>query len=206
MRTLVALLLGSTCLHCTAQDGYARLRTELEAIHELDQRDRANLGAYALGTAGRDSVVAHMTWQDSLNTVRVASIIDSAGWLGPSVVGVTASGTLWLVIQHADLSVQELYLPEMRLAVEEGKADAADLAYLEDRIEMRNGRSQIYGSQVAMRDGKSAFHPIRDEAHVNERRAGVGLGPLEEYAGYFNIEWSPPAPTERILLLGPAKP
>lgn len=192
--------------NCMAQDANARLRAELGTINELDQRDRENIGAYPLGSAARDSVVIHMVLQDSLNTARITAIIDSAGWLGPDDVGSDASSTLWLVLQHADLPVQERYLPELRLAVSEGKAQASHLAYLEDRIEMRNARPQIYGSQVLMKDGQAAFAPIRDEEQVNERRAAVGLGPLEDYAAQFGIVWSPAKKQERVLLLAPAKP
>lgn len=200
------MVLVVAVVKCAAQDANARLRAELETINELDQRDRENIGAYPLDSPQRDSVLAHMTMQDSLNTARITAVIDSAGWLGPDDVGSDASSTLWLVLQHADLPVQERYLPEMRLAVAEGKAQASHLAYLVDRIEMRNGRPQIYGSQVLMKDGQAAFAPIRDEEQVNERRAAMGLGPLEDYAGQFGIVWSPAKKQERVLLLGPSKP
>ena len=193
-------------LSCTGQDATHRLRAELERIHDLDQRDRENIGHYGVGTLERDSVNAHLMLQDSLNLVRVRTIIDSAGWLGPSEIGTDASGALFLVIQHAGLKTQETYLPEARLAVEEGKLQASSLALLEDRIEMRNGRPQIYGSQIEMKNGIGRLWPIKDEETVNERRAAVGIGPLEEYAAQFGVAWSPPVRKERVLLLGPAKP
>lgn len=205
MKTLCTLLCLVGSVAAQGQTAMERLRAELERIHDLDQRDRENVGAFGIGTPERDSVNRHMLRMDSLNTSRVASIIDSAGWLGAEAIGTKASGTLWLVIQHAPLPVQERYLPEMRLAVEEGKARAMDLAYLEDRVEMRNGRPQIYGSQVEMKDGRSRLWPIMDEDMVNERRKGVGLGPLEDYAAQFGIDWSPPKKTDRVLLLGPLK-
>jgi hypothetical protein len=186
-----------------AQPPLERLRVELEHIHDLDQKDRENIGAYGVGTAERDSVDRNMVRVDSLNMARVSAIIDSAGWLGPDEVGQKASGTLWLVIQHAPLPLQERYLPELRLAVEEGKARAMDLAYLEDRVEMRNGRPQIFGSQIEMKNGKAGLWSIRDEETVNDRRSSVGLGPLEDYAAQFGISWSPPEKKERVLLLGP---
>jgi hypothetical protein len=206
MRIPATITLSLCGLMAFTQDATTRLRAELERIHELDQRDRENIGQYGVGTAERDSIVRHMTLIDSLNTARVATIIDSTGWLGPADIGERASGTLWLVIQHAPLAVQERYVPEMRLAVQEGKASAADLGYLEDRIEMRNGRPQIYGSQVNMKNGVSTLWMIKDEETVNERRAAVGLGPLEQYAAQFGIDWSPPVKKERVLLLGPGKP
>lgn len=46
---------------------------------------------------------------------------------------------------------------------------------------------------------------IADEEQVNERRAAVGLEPLEKYAERFGITWSPPVKRERVLLPGPGK-
>jgi hypothetical protein len=90
--------------------------------------------------------------------------------------------------------------------VEEGDLAPSGLALLEDRIEMRNGRPQIYGSQVRTGDGKATFWAIRDEELVNERRAAVGLEPLEQYAARFGIVWSPPVKQERVLLPGSIRP
>lgn len=175
-----------------AQDSNTRLRAELEHIHGHDQRDRENIGHCGIGTPERDSVNAHLILQDSLNLLRVRAIIDSVGWLGPAEIGGTASGALFLVIQHADLTTQEIYLPEARLAPDDGKLLPSSLVMLEDRIEMRKGRPQIPGSQVNVENGLNLLWTIKDEETVNERRAVVGLGPMEKYAARFHghFTWS----------------
>jgi hypothetical protein len=183
-----------------AQDRGSTLRAELERIHFLDQNDRHNVSNY-IG-AQKDSVVAHMALQDSLDLFRVLAIIDSAGWLGPNEVGAKASQALFLVLQHADAKpdIQEAYLPIMREAVAESKARGHELAMLEDRVAVNHGRPQIYGSQIGWKNGKGFIQPIADEEHVNERRAAVGLEPLEKYAERFDLNWSPPVKKERVLL------
>ena len=201
MRAAICILLFVTALGSTAQEPNARLRAELERIHDLDQRDRLNANNYGTG-AQKDSVIAHMVLQDSLDLVRITAIIDSAGWLGPEEVGAQGSQALFLVLQHADAKphTQEEYLPEMRLAVEEGKARPDELAMFEDRVAVNNGRLQIYGSQIGWKNGKGFVKPMTDEAHVNERRSSVGLESLEKYAERFGIRWSPPVKQERVLL------
>ena len=190
-----------------AQDATTRLRAELENIHELDQRDRENVGGYPHGTQ-QDSVIAHMTLQDSLDLVRVTAIIDSAGWLGEKEIGHKANQALFLVIQHADAKpeIQAKYLPLMRDALKDGDARAYEEAMLEDRVAVNHGRPQIYGSQIGWKDGKGFVQPMEDEEHVNERRAAVGLEPLEKYAERFGLTWSPPVKKERVLLFEPPKP
>lgn len=187
-----------------AQSPMQRLRAELERIHDQDQADREAVTGYPSG-AQKDSVIAHMMSQDSLDLVRVMAILDSAGWLGEQEVGTKANEALFLVLQHADRrpDMQERYLGDMRLAVEDGKAQPADLAMLEDRVAVNRGRPQRYGSQIGWKDGHPFMRPIADEAHVNERRAAVGLEPLERYAERFGLHWSPPEQKERVLLLGP---
>lgn len=200
----LSLLLTSSVVN--AQEPASALRAELERIRDLDQADRHAVHDYASGQQ-KDSVIAHMALQDSLDLVRVTAIIDSAGWLGPDDVGAKASQALFLVLQHADAKprVQETYLPEMRLAVKEGKARPDELAMFEDRVAVNTGKPQIYGSQIGWKNDKPFIKPMEDEAHVNERRAAVGLEPLEEYAERFGLDWSPPKERDRVILLGPVE-
>jgi hypothetical protein len=131
---------------------------------------------------------------DSVNAVKVAFILDRYGWLGPDVVGEQGSSGLFLVIQHADLLTQEKYLPMMREAVKVGNARGQDLAFLEDRVALRQGRKQIYGTQLLKNraTGEFYFSPIEDELSVNMRRASVGLNPIEDRAREFGFEYKKP--------------
>lgn len=78
----------------------------------------------------------------------------------------------------------------MREAVKNGKARPYNLALLEDRILITQGKKQIYGSQVRQNEttGKNEFFPIDDEINVNKRRASVGLDSIEEYAKECGID------------------
>ncbi len=197
-------LLSGLVLVALVHGQYAGLRKELERVHDLDQADRHAVHDFISG-AQRDSVIRHMAVQDSLDLVRVTAIIDSVGWLGPDEVGTKASQALFLVIQHADLhkDIQASFLPIMREAVAAGKARPDELAMLEDRVRVNADKEQLYGSQIGWKDGKPFMRPIEDEEHVNERRAAVGLEPLEKYAERFGLNWSPPVKKERVLLLSP---
>lgn len=100
---------------------------------------------------------------------------------------------LFLVIQHADLATQENYFPLLQESVDKGESSQSDAAMLQDRILMRQGKKQIYGSQVVFnKTGGQEFYPIEDEKNVNLRRAKVGMQPIEEYAIYFGIEYKLP--------------
>ena len=179
-----------------------KLRDELAGILTADQDLRRRHGS-VLAEFGPDSAeIEQLKKQihetDARNQERVLAIIDEVGWPGRSLVGDAGSQAAFLVIQHAPLEIQERYLPLMRQAVEESELEPADLALLEDRVLVRKGLPQIYGSQVQC-DPKTWDHcyvlPIRDEATVNVLRARVGLEPLQQYLAQWDITWTPPTPT-----------
>lgn len=125
---------------------------------------------------------------DSINLIRVEFILDTYGWPGPEVIGVEGDTTLFLVIQHSNQKTQEKYLSMMQEAAKQGRIGPDQVARLEDRVAIRQGKKQIYGTQVTNdATGRSVFYPIEDINNVNIRRDSVGLEPLEEYAQQFGI-------------------
>ncbi len=80
----------------------------------------------------------------------------------------------------------------MREAVKKRNATPGNLAYLEDRVALREGKRQIYGSQSAKNKitNKWYISPMIDPDNVDKRRAEVGLGTIAEYAAKMNIEWN----------------
>jgi hypothetical protein len=85
------------------------------------------------------------------------------------------------------------YLPLMRQAAAKGELSKSSLALVEDRILTFQNKPQLYGSQLHTNQetGKMEFFPILDEAHVDERRASMELGPIAEYAKGFGLEYVP---------------
>lgn len=139
-----------------------------------------------------DSLGKRMMYMDSINLVKVTAILDTYGWIGPDKVGSTANQTLFLVIQHADLQTQQKYLPMMREAVKKKNARSSELALLEDRVALGEGRRQIYGSQIGWdaATNKEYVLPLEDPDNVDKRRAEVGLGPLADYVKNWDLTWN----------------
>lgn len=175
------------------QSGYDEtLAAELEIILRDDQALRQGLNGAAT-EAEREETWRRIEELDSINLIKVENIFARHGYPGKSKVGKQLASAAFLVIQHADLAHQEKYFPLLEQAAQAGELEKSSLALLIDRIRMRKGEKQLYGSQVTDRDGdgKYDFHPIEDEANVDKRRAEIGLGPLEEYARLFGIEYKP---------------
>ncbi len=120
---------------------------------------------------------------DQKNTERLKSIIDEIGWPTISKVGNEAVSAAWLLVQHADLEpeFQERCLTLMK-QTPEGEVNKKDLAYLEDRVRVKQGKSTLYGTQFYKNEaGQFGPRPIEDIKNLNERRKGMGLGSFEEY-------------------------
>ncbi len=182
-----------------AEAGYNKpLMTELNQIFNDDQSYRLKLDSVSK-QYGRESKEVKDLWKtisykDSIDLVKVKGILDQHGWLGANEVGDRGNLALFLVIQHADIATQVKYLPMVREAVKAGKAQPSSLALLEDRVALRQGKKQIYGSQISVdsKTGKATISPIEDEPNVNKRRASVGLQPLEDYVKQWGIDYHLP--------------
>ncbi len=169
----------------------------LDSIFIEDQKYRQQINAiekkYSWDSNEMRELWKTIDAKDAANLLKVQSILDKHGWLGADSVGKQGSTTLFLVIQHADQVTQEKYLPMMREAVKNGKAQSSNLALLEDRVALAQGKRQIYGSQIGQNTETQTYFvlPLEDPENVDKRRAKVGLGPMSEYLNQWQLKWDP---------------
>lgn len=134
----------------------------------------------------------NMRKNDSVNIRKVADILDKHGWPNKEEIGKQGYNTLFLVIQHANVTIQMRYLDMIKEAVKEGSLPRSHLAILEDRIAVSQGKPQIYGSQLATnkKTGKYYVQKLADPNLVNQKRAEVGLPSMETYLSTWKMTWS----------------
>ena len=166
----------------------------LDTVMQTDQEYRMQLDGVEK-EYGRQSKEMSALWKtismyDSINVLKVTAIIDKYGWQGRDVVGASGNEAVFLVIQHADSATQDKYLPVMREAVKNKKAQPSALALLEDRVALKHGKMQTYGSQITGDANGMFLAPLTDPDNVDKRRAEVGLEPLAEYLKSFQMTWN----------------
>ena len=167
----------------------------LDTVYYNDQRFRWEINEiekkHGWGSDEMKTLIRNTLLYDSLNQVIITDILDKYGWLGTDDIGIEGNATLFLVIQHTNIKTQSKYLPMMQDAVKKGNARAASLALLEDRVALRQGGKQIYGSQISRNDkiGKYYVMPLEDPDNVDKRRQQVGLGPIKDYVSEWGIIW-----------------
>jgi hypothetical protein len=118
------------------------------------------------------------------NIVLLDSIIDKKGWLTDSLV-CGFSGIPFFIIQHSDLETQKRYLPIIEKAFELGNANFNWVAMLTDRICLREGKPQIYGSQGIWNPKlkRNVLYVVENKDEVNKLRAKYKIGePISDEA------------------------
>ena len=147
----------------------------LEWIFERDQYDRM---LWFLASNKRtesseriEKLARRAMDTDSTNLQLVSQILKETGYPRKSKVGDFATLTVWMIIQHSDLGRIKQFLPQLEEAARRGDLAPAYLAATKDRIDIREGRPQKYGTQFNC--------PLLDSLRVNEWRQEVGLSPIE---------------------------
>ena len=110
---------------------------------------------------------------DESNLVWLRDIYEERGeWFKISEIGAHGAGNAWLIIQHAgdDPFLMARVLADMEALYPLGEADGSKYALLYDRVQMRAGKPQRYGSQLSCKDGKLVPHEIEDEYELDARR------------------------------------
>ena len=202
-RTILIVLISSLTFRLAAQERVlipdsvilSSIRSELEKTRIKDQTLR-QIKKCIEENFGHESEEYNYYWslikeQDSLNELIVTRILDNYGWLSQNQIGYMANQSLWLVIQHAPIETQEKYLELLKESVDKGGSEGWYLAFLEDRILMRNNKKQKYGSQLIQNKetGEYQLYPVEDPENLNKRRAKIGLEPIEDYLkSYSNVK------------------
>jgi hypothetical protein len=186
----------SACADSLSTELISSIKSELQEILKTDQATRQEI-QHALDTHSRGSAEVKALWQkqsqiDENNRKRVSDILEQYGWPELSDFGdLSAARAILLVIQHGDLEYQLQYFDRAEQAAESGNLQPYLFALLKDRVLVRQGKKQIYGSQVRIDNvtGNAYFLPIEDEANVDTRRSAVGLEPIAEYGAHYGISY-----------------
>lgn len=128
---------------------------------------------------------------DQKNIKRLEEIVNEIGLPTISKVGKDASYAAWLIAQHAPLSFMKRYLKLQEENLND--IDPKNYAYLKDRVLIRHGELQEFGTQYQVINGANRLHQLKDPENVDKKRAEVGLEPLCDYLAKNNVTmyWCP---------------
>jgi len=170
------------------------IRVELLCRVERDQAARRS----------RDPAV--MLDVDAENLPWLKRLVGEVGWPGKSLVGEDGANAAWLLVQHADQdpAFQRQCLDLLTEAADRAEATSRQVAYLTDRVLLREGKPQEFGTQATGQGELWVARRLRDPERVDERREQVGLGPLQEYLDRMLAHYGPPPPSRPRRGMGPS--
>ena len=171
MASAAAQNLDSLLRNVRESDQSARL-----AMIELTRSDQLDIDAVLAAQTKIEEV-------DSTNQVIVARLLDS-GW--PQGLSEEANNAIWLVIDHAPIDYQLRYMPLIEEQVATGAISKSQYATLFDRIRMRQGKPQRYGTQTVQRrsaeqNASIYVWPVENPRKLNRLRRAMGLTPIKRY-------------------------
>ena len=186
-RILLALLLNVSCC-CMAQESLS-VDSMLCAIRDKDQSIRQKIMPM-LASGNQDSIMAvvvQMNMIDKENQTFVFGLLDNQGW--PDGLSDKANSAIFLVIDHAEFAAQEKYYPVVKEKAEEGIIGKEDAATLQDRILMKKGEMQVYGTQttrvVINGENINYLWPVKNPDQLDKLRKEVNLPLIAEYIAVF---------------------
>jgi hypothetical protein len=122
---------------------------------------------------------------DSINFIKVASIVNTYGWKSKEYFGSDGPEALITTLLHASIANQKKYFSIVRVAALEGSIPAEGFAIIADNIALYENNTQIYGTHLRLNNDHYEAYAIADEAGVDNRRGQIGLCTLAVYLQNF---------------------
>ncbi|MFD2554790.1 DUF6624 domain-containing protein [Sphingobacterium tabacisoli] len=192
-----ALLLSSVLAHSQTKLELQHIVEKLEKVYATDQLTRKELNeaqrTHGYGSSEFKEKLSLMNTQDSINRGIALNILDTFGWLDQSVLSPDANKAFFYTIQHADFQTQVKYKPFIEDAFRRGQISSHEYAIFQDRLNVRLGKNQLFGSQTAVDNiGNSYLYPVDHIDSIHRRRAEIGLQQLDLQLKESNIKYSFP--------------
>ena len=117
--------------------------------------------------------------EDEANLRWFKTQIAAIGWFDVRKYGPAADHAALLLVQHsdADPEFQAQMVEALEPRLERGDTNPEDLAYLVDRVAVRAGLPQKFGTQMECVDGEWVVPQIEDPMRLDERRTRMDLVP-----------------------------
>ena len=195
MKILIIALLSSLSLVLNAQEKYSthEIDSLVQAAYTEDQslrtrlvdiQKRANLKGYTPEILDSMVMITEAIELCDNSNIALISQVMKKDW--PEGLQQESYHAIWIIIDHADIKYQKKFFPKLQMAAEKGYISKSELAVLKDRILMKTGKPQMYGTQstyAVSTDNKMIIYlwPVITPEELDLLRNSVGLPSINEY-------------------------
>ncbi|MGI8670557.1 MAG: VWA domain-containing protein [Aridibacter sp.] len=163
------------------------LRRELVKMQE----EQTDLNEKILAQTGEnETLVKNLNNLSREHLLRLCRIFKENGWLTKEIVDTEGlEAALFIIRNSKDAELQREIFPVMVEATQKGFISKANLAALIDRIRLKSGGRQIFGTQIKIEDEVGYLYPLENEANVDKWRKTYQLPPLSEFIKKIETEY-----------------
>lgn len=187
---LTLIFISTFFLTIDAQIKNEKLRDEILKMRDVDQKAREDCGK---GNADEQMkcYVEIAEKIDKPNTKRLEEIYAQNGFPTAKTVGKEGVDAFMLILQHApDETLRQKLLKPIEKAFKRKEISANEYSNYVDRLLVRQGKPQIYGSNFEMKDGKLVMSEVKDLKNLDKIRLKIGLPTIKEYAEMLKKAYS----------------
>jgi len=172
---VICIALHTFTLYAQSKEFNLSLSKQIDSLANVDQS--------VLTMENPDSAAWEFQRIIRSNFPIIKNIADKFGFPGYELVGKESSNNYWMLVQHSDFDVpfQKRLLELMKQKVDKKDASGQNYAYLIDRININEGKKQIYGTQVMMGENGTKLKPCINTRNLDRRRRSVGLESIVQY-------------------------
>ncbi len=173
-----------TCDTNHSEEQLKQLLKDDQLIREEFQAKRA--AATAKGTidiAMERAFNVKATRVDIKNQLALDEIVAACGWPTAKIFNNSGLHAAFLIVQHANLDYQLKYFQRIENSHEKGEIPSFFFVILLDRMLVRQGKPQKYGTQYTSDEKglRVLVLPIEDPDGLNERRVKIGMSVIPGY-------------------------
>jgi hypothetical protein len=184
---LCALTLASLPLPGLAHADECEKTAQASKYAQMHSEDQALRGRYikileaehrkqTIDPAEKEQLEINISDIDEANQRELDRLIGKCGWPG-KLDNNRAAFSAFIIIQHAPLDYQLKHFDLVKAANERGEIPSNKFAWLVDRLLVKQGKPQLYGTEFEYGSNKVA--PIADPDNLNARRKKMGLPPFK---------------------------
>lgn len=153
-----------------------------EELLKLRYKDDESLHAYMTEPQQNKKAKQRLDQVREKNSARLCQILKTFGWPTTNLVGADGVKAAFSVLQNSpSYRLQFELLRLIVAAVKQNEIDKEHFAGFFDRMRVRAGLKQVFGTQASIVNGLLVLVPIEAEAQVDARRSQMDLPPLAEY-------------------------
>ncbi|MGI8542145.1 MAG: VWA domain-containing protein [Aridibacter sp.] len=155
------------------------------------QNAQTDLNEKVLTNSGKNQqFVKELNKLSRQHLIRLCGILKENGWLRKETVDTEGlEAALFIIRNSNDVEIQREIFPVMVEATQKGFISKANLASLIDRIRIKSGGRQIFGTQIKIEDEVGFLYPLENEANVDKWRKIYELPTLSDFIKYIETEY-----------------